>query len=91
MSATVRSEEDLRSIYGTPSRLASGKQLDRLDVHARRFIELSPFLVVSSQGADGLGDVSPKGDAPGFVQVIDDQTLLIPTGPATTGSTPCRT
>ncbi|EDP62074.1 hypothetical protein BAL199_09770 [alpha proteobacterium BAL199] len=81
MSATVRSEEDLRSIYGTPSRLASGKQLDRLDVHARRFIELSPFLVVSSQGADGLGDVSPKGDAPGFVQVIDDQTLLIPDRP----------
>lgn len=81
MPDTIGSEGDLRALYGEPSRLAADKQLDRLDRHARRFIELSPFLVISSHGADGLGDVSPKGDAPGFVQVLDDRTLLIPDRP----------
>lgn len=81
MTDMVASEDELRSLYGTPGKLAVDKQIDRLDVHARRFIELSPFLVISSHGADGLGDVSPKGDAPGFVQVLDDRTLLIPDRP----------
>ena len=81
MTDTVASEGELRSLYGTPGKLAVDKQIDRLDVHARRFIELSPFLVISSHGADGLGDVSPKGDAPGFVLVLDDRTLLIPDRP----------
>lgn len=81
MAETVRSEEELRSRYGETSKLAAAKQLPRLDTHARRFIALSPFLVISSQGGDGLGDVSPKGDAPGFVQVLDDHTLLIPDRP----------
>jgi PPOX class probable FMN-dependent enzyme len=78
---TLDSEGQLRALYGTVSPLAARKQLDRLDRHARRFIELSPFLVISTQGADGLGDVSPKGDAPGFVAVLDDRTLLIPDRP----------
>lgn len=81
MSGSVRTEDDLRARYGSTHPLAAQKQLDRLDVHARRFIALSPFLVISSHGADGLGDVSPKGDAPGFVQVLDDRTLLIPDRP----------
>jgi len=81
MNDMVTTETDLRSRYGATNPLAARKQLDRIDVHARRFIELSPFLVISSQGADGLGDVSPKGDAPGFVQVLDDRTLLIPDRP----------
>ena len=81
MDDLIRSEDELRSRYGSVSPLAAKKQLDRLDVHARRFIELSPFLVISSHGPDGLGDVSPKGDAPGFVQVLDDSTLLIPDRP----------
>jgi PPOX class probable FMN-dependent enzyme len=81
MTEVINSEDGLRSRYGATSRLAAQKQLDRLDVHARRFIALSPFLVISSHGADGLGDVSPKGDAPGFVQVLDDNTLLIPDRP----------
>lgn len=81
MAETVQSEQELRTRYGETSRLAAAKQLPRLDVHARRFIALSPFLVISSHGGDGLGDVSPKGDAPGFVQVLDDRSLLIPDRP----------
>ena len=72
---------ELRSLYGDPSDLAARKEIGHLDQHAKRFIALSPFLVIASHGRDGLGDVSPKGDAPGFVQVLDERTLLIPDRP----------
>ncbi|MCZ6729611.1 MAG: pyridoxamine 5'-phosphate oxidase family protein [SAR324 cluster bacterium] len=71
-------KQELREFYGEPSQRAKYKQLDKLDVHCRNFIAHSPFLVLSSAGADGSTDASPKGDAPGFVVVLDDQTLLIP-------------
>ena len=54
------------------------KQLPRLEKHSRAFIALSPFLVIASTDPSGRADASPKGDAPGFVQVLDDETLLIP-------------
>ena len=44
-------------------------------------IELSPFLIIGTMGADGLTDVSPRGEAPGFVQAIDDETVAIPDRP----------
>jgi uncharacterized protein len=69
---------DLRALYGEPSELAARKAIPRLDRHCRRFIELSPFLVMATSDADGRCDASPKGDAPGFVQVPDERTILIP-------------
>ena len=54
------------------------KQLTRLDRHARAFIALSPFLVIASADAEGRCDATPRGDAPGFVAVLDEATLLIP-------------
>src|SRR5712691_11194301 len=54
------------------------KQLPRLEKHSRAFIALSPFLVIASADPKGRVDASPKGDMPGFVQVLDDATLLIP-------------
>src|SRR5438105_12918292 len=54
------------------------KQLPRLEKHSRAFIARSPFLVIASSDPSGRCDASPKGDAPGFVQVLDDETLLIP-------------
>jgi PPOX class probable FMN-dependent enzyme len=79
--ARIETEAALREIYRPAAGRAVDKQLDRLETHCRRFIELSPFLVISSQGPDGLADVSPKGDAPGFVQVLDDKTVAIPDRP----------
>ncbi|SEP19156.1 hypothetical protein SAMN04487843_10850 [Methylobacterium sp. ap11] len=76
--AEIRTEDDLRGHMGPVSRLAEGKVLPRLDPHARAFIALSPFLVVATADAEGRADASPRGDAPGFVQVLDDATLLIP-------------
>ena len=74
----IETAEDLRSRYGEPSTNAVRKSLDRLDRHCRRFIELSPFVVLATSGADGRADCSPRGDPPGFVAVLDDRTVLLP-------------
>ncbi len=79
--ARIISIEALRALYPPPSERAVKKQLDRLDRHCRSFIALSPFLVISSSGADGLADASPRGDLPGFVQILDDHTIAIPDWP----------
>ncbi len=71
----------LRAHYGEPSALAVAKQMPHLDRHARAFIALSPFLVIASADAGGHADATPRGDAPGFVAVADDATLLIPDRP----------
>lgn len=77
----VGSTGELRSIVGDCSGLAAKKSLPRLDKHCRQFIALTPFICVGTCSADGKADVSPRGDAPGFVRVIDDRTLLIPDRP----------
>ncbi len=79
--APIRSLEALRGVYGAPSPRALAKQLGHIDRHCRAFIALSPFLVLSTQGPDGLGDATPRGDQPGFVTVADETTLIIPDRP----------
>ncbi|MCB2054104.1 MAG: pyridoxamine 5'-phosphate oxidase family protein [Geminicoccaceae bacterium] len=78
MTERITDGTALRERYGQPSERAVKKELDRLDRHCRHFIARSPFLVMATAGADGRCDASPKGDGPGFVQVVDDVTLLIP-------------
>ncbi|MEO7254295.1 MAG: pyridoxamine 5'-phosphate oxidase family protein [Casimicrobium sp.] len=78
MTDTFESPGALRRIY-PPAKLRSlAKQIDHLDVHCRRFIALSPFIVMASANAQGDPDASPRGGAPGFVHVLDEHTLLIP-------------
>lgn len=71
----------LRELYDPPRGRAVTKELARLDRHCRRFIELSPFVVIASGAAGGALDASPRGGAPGFVHVADERTLLIPDSP----------
>ena len=71
----------LRAHYGTVHPLAVRKILPRLDQHCRAFIALSPFCVLASSDGAGGVDASPRGDAPGFVAVLDDSTLLLPDRP----------
>ncbi len=78
---SIRSESELRTVYGEPNARSKQKVLNRLDRHCRRFIALSPFCVLSTAGADGRADVSPRGDVPGFVAAPDERTLLIPDRP----------
>ncbi len=77
----IASIEALRGIYKQAGGRSVQKQLNYLDTHCRHFISLSPFLVLGTQAIDGMGDVTPRGDAPGFVEVLDDRTLLIPDRP----------
>ncbi len=78
---SIVSQTELRETYREPAPRAQQKVLDHIDRHARDFIALSPFCVISSLGADGRQDTSPRGDPPGFVAVLDERTLLIPDRP----------
>jgi uncharacterized protein len=77
----IESESALRALYRQPGERSIRKQLERLDAHCRRFISLSPFLVMASTDGDGGADASPRGGEPGFVRVLDDRTVLIPDSP----------
>lgn len=77
----IQTIEQLRGLYAPAKERAVKKQLSALDVHCQRFIGLSPFVVISSFGLDQMLDASPRGGAPGFVKVVDAQTLLIPDSP----------
>lgn len=79
--ALVTTLAQLRSIYGYPSERVQRKCLDHLDIHCRNLIAASSFLVIGSSQPCGAADVSPRGDVPGFVQVLDSKTLLIPDRP----------
>ena len=77
----ITSAEELRELLGEPSETVKKKQLDRLDEHCRAFIAHAPFLLLGTSNGSGECDVSPKGDAPGFVRALDDRTLVIPDRP----------
>lgn len=80
-SQVVTGIEELRDIIGNPQPVSVKKQISDLDQHCRAFIVLSPFLLIGTANGAGGCDVSPKGDSPGFVQVLDSQTLVIPERP----------
>jgi PPOX class probable FMN-dependent enzyme len=74
------SDVNLRDVYPPPLERAVKKQQSALDGHMKAFIGASPFLCLGTSSAAGA-DVTPRGDQPGFVQVFDDRTLLIPDWP----------
>jgi uncharacterized protein len=78
---TIATHERLRELSKQPSSRANNKIIDHIDEICRRFIAACPFVLVASRGADGRIDVSPKGDPPGFVAVLDEKTLAIPDRP----------
>jgi PPOX class probable FMN-dependent enzyme len=75
--STITTEAELRELYGAPMDRALRKQLAGLEKHSKLFISKSPFVLLATTGPTGA-DCSPKGDAPGFVEIIDDHTLAIP-------------
>jgi PPOX class probable FMN-dependent enzyme len=81
-ASVIRSEAELRELMGGPVAAAVvDKTLSRLDRHCIAFIERAPFVLVSTSDGKGRVDISPKGDAPGFVRVLDERTLAIPDRP----------
>ena len=73
----VTTMDALERLYDQPYGPSLAKEADRITPHYRAFIEAAPFFALASAGPDGF-DCSPRGDAPGFVRVHDEKTLLIP-------------
>jgi PPOX class probable FMN-dependent enzyme len=76
----IRTRDQLDGVYGDIVPGAALKETDFITPPGRAIIEASPFLILATASADGI-DCSPKGDAPGFVQIADEKTLLIPDRP----------
>jgi PPOX class probable FMN-dependent enzyme len=77
----IRDEAVLREVIGSPTELVLTKIADRLNALTRQFVEHSPFVCVATARPDGGLDVSPRGDPPGFVRILDERTLLLPDRP----------
>lgn len=73
--------EMLREQYAEPKERAVRKEIRALDVHCRRYIGLSPFLILATSDPNHNMDASPRGGAPGFVKVTADGVILIPDAP----------
>ncbi len=80
-SRTLDTEEALVAVIGEPTELVLAKLSNRLNTLTRPFVELSPFVCVATTDGEGRCDVSPRGDPPGFVKILDDVTLLVPERP----------
>lgn len=78
---TVTTLDELREVLAPPSEKVMAKEVAAFDGYCRDFIARSPFLLIASTDGQGSIDISPKGDPPGFVQVLDDRTLAIPDRP----------
>ncbi len=77
----ITSREELRSVYKPASEGSLRKELKALDSHAASFIGRSPFVLIGTTDGKGHADVTPKGDRPGFVAVLDNRTIAIPDRP----------
>jgi PPOX class probable FMN-dependent enzyme len=78
---TVNSLAELDAMVPPPSGGAAGKTMHRIDGYVRQFIGLSPFCCLATSDGKGHADVTPRGDKPGFVRVLDETTLLVPERP----------
>ncbi|WP_271618147.1 MSMEG_1061 family FMN-dependent PPOX-type flavoprotein [Bradyrhizobium sp. CCBAU 51745] len=77
----ITNAAEVRAILGAPLGNQARKVIDHIDGHCRSWIARTPFIVISSINGAGAMDVSPKGDLPGFVKVVDPRTLAIPDRP----------
>jgi len=77
----ITNVDQLRDVVGFPGERVQRKVITSLDQHCRDLISLSPYVVLATTDGEGRMDVSPKGDPPGFVRVLDDTTLAIPDRP----------
>ncbi|QAS54386.1 pyridoxamine 5'-phosphate oxidase family protein [Halobacillus litoralis] len=77
----IKDEKQLRALIGEPNKLVNNKVIDYLDDNCAKFIAQSPFLTMATSDRQGFCDVSPRGDSPGFVKVLDEKSLIIPERP----------
>jgi PPOX class probable FMN-dependent enzyme len=77
----ISTVDQLREVLPEPHEFALRKEITFIDEHCRAFIERSSFVFLATSDASGRCDVSPKGDVPGFVEVLDEHTIAIPDRP----------
>lgn len=77
----ITSIEELRELYDAPMELVIMKQKSHLDRHSAKFLSLSAFSILATSNSNGYLDCSPRGDYPGFIQVLDDHTIALPDRP----------
>ncbi|WP_257008234.1 MSMEG_1061 family FMN-dependent PPOX-type flavoprotein [Bacillus sp. FJAT-45350] len=77
----ITSEVALREIVGTPHELVKNKSISFIDETAKKYISMSPLMFLSTSDADGNCDVSPRGDEPGSIHVLNKEQLVIPDRP----------
>jgi uncharacterized protein len=81
MTVSELCADDLKTIYPEPTARVIAKARPEIDIHARKFIEMSPFCVLATSGTDGSVDASPRGGHAGFVRVEGPNRLLMPDRP----------
>src|SRR5689334_18613698 len=81
MRREVSTVEQLRALVGDPNEYVANKVRAALAPIHKDWLAHSPLGFVATTDADGRVDVSPKGDPPGFVHVIDETTIAIPERP----------
>lgn len=81
MRGEFGSHDQLLDHYGEPAEIGLRMHINYLSQGYQAFIRRSPFMVIGTTDKDGMPSTSPKGDAPGFVKILDDKTLLIPDRP----------
>ncbi|KRB79141.1 pyridoxamine 5'-phosphate oxidase family protein [Noviherbaspirillum sp. Root189] len=67
----------LQPLFDSVGEASRAKEIDYIDANYRALIEASPFVALATSGPDGV-DCSPRGDAPGFIEVLDERTLVLP-------------
>ena len=72
----VRDIAALEALYGEVGEASALKEISYLHPHYAAFVKASPFMVLATAGPHGL-DASPRGDPAGFVEIVDDKTLLL--------------
>jgi PPOX class probable FMN-dependent enzyme len=77
----ISDEASLRALLGEPNEIVRNKVADRLNRLTRQLVERAPFVCLATAAPDGSCDVSPRGDPPGFVRILDERTLLLPERP----------
>lgn len=78
VSEAISTQSDLRAHYNAPSRFVNNKVLDHIDELAARFIAKTALVFLATRRPDGQIDVSPRGDPPGFLRLLNPSLLALP-------------
>nr|WP_316641956.1 pyridoxamine 5'-phosphate oxidase family protein [uncultured Roseateles sp.] len=73
----IQTLAQLEALFGSVGEASMKKEVAYLHPSYAALIKASPFATLATAGPEGL-DASPRGDPPGFVQVLDEKTLLLP-------------